>query len=50
MIIFHRAQQGDQGNQWLNGQVTLRSSAYYRLLIEGVIGKTTNVYFLNVIS
>jgi hypothetical protein len=36
---MYRTQKGDKGDQWLNGQVTIRSSSYYRLLIEGVIGK-----------
>lgn len=30
---------GNKGDQWLNGQVTLRSGSYYRLQIEGVVGK-----------
>lgn len=38
-IIFHRTLKGNQSDQWLNGQVTLRSSSYYRLQIEGIIGK-----------
>ena len=35
-----RAQEGNKGDRWLNGQVTIRSGSYYRLLIEGVIGKS----------
>ncbi|UJR31098.1 hypothetical protein I4U23_018606, partial [Adineta vaga] len=31
-------QKGNKGDQWLNGQVTIRSSSYLRLRIEGVIG------------
>jgi hypothetical protein len=44
MILFDRTQQGNQGNQWLNGQVTVRTSSYYRLHIEGIIGNTKNNY------
>ncbi|CAF0847412.1 unnamed protein product, partial [Rotaria sordida] len=32
------AQKGNKGDQWLNGQVTIRSSSYYRLQIEGIVG------------
>ncbi|CAF4185562.1 unnamed protein product, partial [Rotaria sp. Silwood2] len=34
------SQQGGKGDRWLNGQVTIRSSSYYRLQIEGVVGKS----------
>jgi hypothetical protein len=36
--IYDRTQTGDKGDKWLNGQVTIRTSSYYRLRIEGVIG------------
>ena len=39
LVVFHRTQIGNQSDQWLNGQVTLRSSSYYRLQIEAIIGK-----------
>ena len=38
VLVDCRTQKGDKGNVWLNGQVNLRSSSYYRLQIEGVIG------------
>lgn len=39
---FSRAQEGNKGDRWLNGQVTIRSSSYFRLSIEGVIGKDSS--------
>ncbi len=44
IILFDRTQQGNQSNQWLNGQVTVLLSSYYRLRIEGVIGNTKTYY------
>jgi hypothetical protein len=44
IIIYHRTQQGNKGDQWLNGQVTVLLSSYYRLHIEAVIGNAKNFY------
>ena len=43
LLFYHRTLQGDKGDRWLNGQVTIRSSAYFRLQIEGVIGKSSHL-------
>lgn len=40
-----RTQTGNKGDIWLYAQVTVRSSEYYRLMIEGVVGRDIDQFF-----
>ncbi|CAM4977745.1 unnamed protein product [Rotaria socialis] len=39
-FVYLRGLQGNQGDKWLNGQVTVKSSSYYRIRIERVVGNS----------